>query len=77
LKIIVSHGSSPGVSLFVRVFNYPCETQACVPDRHELASATGVGTLAANDALRFPLAYRGRTLSSLWVSPGWGNDRRG
>lgn len=39
--------------------------------------ATGGGMLAANDARRFPLANRGRTLSPLWVSPEWGEDRRG
>jgi hypothetical protein len=31
-------------------------------DQH---AATGVGTLAADDARRFPLVNRGRTLSSL------------
>src|SRR5260221_7284438 len=39
LSFIVNHGSWPGPRLPVRVFNYPCETQSCVPDRHELASA--------------------------------------
>jgi len=39
LSVIVNHGSWPGPRLPVRVFNYPCENQSCVPDRHELASA--------------------------------------
>src|SRR5258707_7877742 len=39
LSIIVNHGSWPGPGLLVRVSNYPCETQAGVPGRHELASA--------------------------------------
>src|SRR5882724_8100202 len=45
LGIIVNHGSWHGLRLGlgfglpVRVINYPCETQACVPDGHELASA--------------------------------------
>src|SRR3984893_506932 len=45
LNMIVSQGSWPGVCLS-GMFNYPCETQACVPDRqgcvpdrHEPASA--------------------------------------
>jgi len=64
MNTIVSHGSWPGLSLLFWMFNYPYQTQACGPDRHELASAlsvrsiaqknqhaaTGGGTLAANDA---------------------------
>lgn len=69
------------------MFNHLRETQSCVPDRHQLASAlfaqkdqhaaTGCGMLAANDACRFPRANRGRTLSPLFASPEWGEDRRG
>jgi hypothetical protein len=35
------------------------------------------GLPAASDACRFPLAIRDRTLSPLFVSPEWGEDRRG
>src|SRR5882757_1187487 len=40
-------------------------------------AATGCWMLTADDAQRFPLANKDRTLSPLSVSPGWGEDRRG
>src|SRR5207247_2556667 len=61
-SFIVDHGSWPGPGWLIRVFNYSCEIQACVPARHRAASPLRLALPL--DARRFPLANRDRTLWS-------------
>src|ERR1700692_1591660 len=91
MNVIVSHGSWHGLSVPFRVAQSSAQNpSASLIDvcllriSARILAQKGISTrrpacgmLTADDAQRFPLANRGRTLSSLWAPPEWGEDSRG